>query len=168
MTAGLLRANTSYGFGSWTESQDLPAIRAPIILYSGWGEHENKISLRTGTRHVNIREQIESLFDGNESFENKDKVDSKTVMMALSVARLFPGIENSPSIGATPQGEIDLDWSPARDVVFVIAISPKETVVFAGSVEGVSFKSEYEIKNMDKLPDFVYSIIEYVGNMNER
>ena len=63
-------------------------------------------------------------------------VHPETVGIATRFVDLVPGDIPDPDVAATPQGEIDFDWTFSRDLMLTVSVGENSDIAFAGVFDG--------------------------------
>ena len=118
-------------------------------------------------RHSNLdkpslKEEVSHLLleCGTEGWDGEGAlpVSAETVSVALKLVDSFPSYLPNPEVFATPQGEVDFDWVPSREVMLTVSVGASQSIAFAGLFNGARLNGSEPWD--DVLPHFVQCCFE--------
>ncbi len=119
-----------------------------IAGQEGWsGEGADALSQETAERanqqKLHLKQEVQELLDtaGQEDWdgEGADALAPETVERAKALVDDFPQFVSrisDPDVSASPRGEIDFDWTLARNVMLTISVCPSGEIAFASTDNG--------------------------------
>ena len=111
------------------------------------GEGADALSQETAERanqqKLHLKQEVQELLDtaGQEDWdgEGADALAPETVERAKALVDDFPQFVSrisDPDVSASPRGEIDFDWTLARNVMLTISVCPSGEIAFASTDNG--------------------------------
>ena len=122
--------------------------------------HDELVQQRTsGTRTIytawmrlfvvereNLKQAIQDLLDeaGDEDWDGEGALPlrQETVDAAIRFVDLVPGDIPDPDVTATPQGEVDFDWTINRQLMLTVSIGADHEITFAGLFDGARLNGQ--------------------------
>ncbi len=112
-------------------SVPIQGSRNEMVVTEEKGEDQLPFSERY-TIKKSIRELLKDAGTENWDGENAFPIFPESVEIAESMVDLFPSADFLPEVSATPNGEIDFDWTISRDIMLTLSVCPKGKIAYSG------------------------------------